>query len=77
MKDREINDRTDVHTETDDLAKDLLRLIGESKVTEPKATAKIIDLDKLMTKLCSHIVRRDHTIWNAAYKKGQDDARSK
>lgn len=59
-----------IHIEKDTLSKDLLKLIVD-------ATKQSIRTDKdyneiLMMKLVSYIVRRDHKVYNHAYKIGKD-----
>lgn len=65
-----VKTQPDVTTTRDDLAADLLNLIKDCE-QQKVVNGVVINKDLLMQKLCSYIVRRDHTIHNHAYHLGK------
>lgn len=61
----------------DDVAGDLLTMLVDSGVIkkDERPSAKP-EIDLLMQKLCSYIVRHDHKVWNHAYQLGKSKAKS-
>ncbi len=54
----------------DEVVADLDKIIADSRTYSDKGTFDI-NKDKLMMKLCSYIVRRDHKVFKHGYDQGQ------
>lgn len=74
--DREANKNQALHRERDNLDKDLLQIIRDSQVDET-TEGIVINQDLLMQKLVSFCVRRDHKVFDHAYRLGADNGKKK
>lgn len=55
----------------DDLAKDLLEIVNDSKEGVAIMANNIINQEMLMMKLVSYVTRRDYKVYNHAYQLGK------